>query len=101
MATTMVVLEDSSPHGSKSEGQQAEVREGVSKNHAMNTAKVSILLDVLLSHEGPKGNKTDAADPGKVGDAQQVVPHAGGRTSLAPATAKLALRGDERPAPAP
>jgi len=26
---------------------------------------VSTLLDVLLSHEGPKGNKTDAADPGK------------------------------------
>ena len=25
---------------------------GVSKNHAMNTAKVSTLLDVLLSHRG-------------------------------------------------
>lgn len=26
---------------------------GVSKNHAMNTAKVSTLLDILLSHRGP------------------------------------------------
>jgi hypothetical protein len=31
----------------------------------MNSAQVSTLLDVLLSHRGPKGNKTDAAEPGK------------------------------------
>jgi hypothetical protein len=31
----------------------------------MNAAKVSTLPDVLLSHGVPKGNKTDAADPGK------------------------------------
>ena len=31
----------------------------------MNTAKVSTLLDVVLSRGGLKGNKTDAADPGK------------------------------------
>jgi len=32
---------------------------GVSKNHAMNTAKVSTLLDVLLSYRGP----TSEQDP--------------------------------------
>jgi hypothetical protein len=32
----------------------------ISKNHAMNTAKVSTLLNVLLSHGGPQGTKTGA-----------------------------------------
>jgi hypothetical protein len=37
---------------------------GAGKNHAMNTAKVSTVLDILLSHRGPEGNKTDAQRAG-------------------------------------
>src|SRR5208282_5627903 len=37
---------------------------GVSKNHAMNTAKVSTLLDVLLSHRGPPSKTSRSAVTG-------------------------------------
>jgi hypothetical protein len=38
---------------------------GVSKNHAMNTAKVSTLLDVLLSHRGPPAGLAGAPPCGQ------------------------------------
>ena len=48
-------------------GRGGRARWGVGKNHAMNIAKVSTLLDVLPSHRGPARNKTDATGPARVG----------------------------------
>src|SRR6266851_1129395 len=45
---------------------------GVSKNHAMNTAKVSTLLDVLLSYRGPTSEQDPHRRPWQ-GDRKSVV----------------------------
>lgn len=53
----------SGPAVSASWSNRSRRMRGVGKNHAMNTAKASTLLDGLLPHRGPTRSKTGRPRP--------------------------------------